>query len=427
MDDEEYKSYKERAEFFNACGRTVEGLHGMIFRKDINIDVPGGTEQYLENVDGKGNSLNQFINDTAWDCLQTGFGGVLVDAPNAESIENKRDAEIAGIAPYITYYPAESILNWRFITTGRSQRLSMVVLKETYEKDTADKFIKQTANRYRVLELDENGNYVQSLYNEYLDLIYSVYPRKNNQFIRALPFYLLPSKQPEKPMMLDLASVNIAWYRKSADLENGAHWTGVPTPYVIGYEPETKYNEKGEEVPAKPIKLGGSIMLTFPIGVTAVNYLEFTGSGLSQLVNMMSVDEDRMAILGARIISQEKKGVESAEAAKIHRAGENSVLATFANNLSIVFTDIVADYLEWCTGGVPDFSIKLNTDYDVAEMSPAELTALVSCWQSGGISKRILFNKLKDGEVISSDESFDNMQSEIEEEQSIRNEQVIQA
>ena len=50
-------------------------------------------------------------------------------------------------------------------------------------------------------------------------------------------------------------------------------------------------------------------------------------------------------------------------------------------------------------------------------MDPGLITALVSLWQSGGISKKILFNSLKQGEIVSSEISFDDMQTEIEEEQ----------
>ena len=44
--------------------------------------------------------------------------------------------------------------------------------------------------------------------------------------------------------------------------------------------------------------------------------------------------ENQMAILGAHIIAAEKKGVETAEALRIHRIGENGVLSAFTRNVS---------------------------------------------------------------------------------------------
>lgn len=430
MEDEEYDGYLERAEFFNATGRTVEGLHGMMFRKNPIIEVPDNLKDILDNVDGKGNSFVQFISDTAWDCLQTGFGGVLIDAPQTEGkIESRNEEEQAGIAPYMTYYKAEQIINWRYRTVGRRQELYLVVLEEEYEKDASDKYDKRLTKRYRVLELDKDGEYVQSLYNEDTQIVGEpIKPKKGGKAMNHIPFFLLPAKEPEKPMMLDLVNVNLAWYRKSADLENGAHWTGVPTPYVLGYEPEKKYDEEGNEIPAKPIKLGSTAMLVFPQGVTHVGYLELSGN-FNALQSMLAIDEDRMAILGARIISAERKGVESAETAKIHRAGENSVLATCANNLSIVFTEVLQTYLQWTAHSDNEIecSVNVNTDYDVATMSPAELTALVSLWQSGGIPKSILYDNLREGEIIKGDRTFEDVQAEIQEEQAMSMQQSIQS
>lgn len=419
MDEDDYRAYKERAEFFNAAGRTLEGLHGMMFRKNVLTNIDESYSPYLNNVDGKGNNLTQFINDCAWDALQTGFGGVLVDFPQSEKeAVSVLDAEGEELAPYMSFYKAEDIINIQYTPIGRRQKIILVTLLELYEADNGDEYSKTTKKRYRVLKL-EDGIYTQALYNESLQEVYKTVPIMNGKPLDSIPFFVLPSKEPEKPMLLDLCNVNLAWYRKSADLENGAHWTGVPTPYCVGYEPEVQYTESGEEIAADPIKLGGGKMLAFPSGVSAVNYLTFSGSGLNILQSMMADDESRMAILGARIISAEKKGVESAEAAKIHRAGENSVLAAFANNLSIVFNNIVSLYLRWCTSSQDNIetSVKINTDYDVTSMSPAELTALVSLWQSGGISKSILFQNLKEGEIIQNDVTFDDMEAEIQEQQ----------
>lgn len=429
MDETEYASYKARAEFFNASGRTLEGLHGLMFRKNVIINSPDELLNLFTNVDGKGNTLNQFINETAWDCMQTEWGGVLIDAPSADGVESVAEAEDAGLTPYMTYYKAENIINWRFKTIGRRKTLALVVVTEEYDKDSVDdRFTFQTVKRYRVLEIDEEGYYKQSLYDEHQTLVSEVYPTKNGQKMTHIPFYLLPATEPNKPMMLDLVNVNSAWYRKSADLENGAHWTGVPTPYCIGLEVETKYDENGNELPKDPIKLGGGKMLAFPQGVSHVGYLEVNGSNFSALQSMMAMDEDRMAILGARIISAERKGVESAETAKIHRAGENSVLATFARNLSIVFTDIAREYVQWSISSEvvnDEISVEVNTDYDIITMSPAELTALVSLWQTGGISKTVLFHNLREGEIVPNDITFDDMQAEIQEEQAIASQQAL--
>ena len=168
------------------------------------------------------------------------------------------------------------------------------------------------------------------------------------------------------------------------------------------------------------MNLGGTQVLYFPMGTEEVGFLEFNGSGLSQIANAMKEDKDSMAILGARIIAQQKNGVEAAETAKIHNSAENSVLASFANMASKVFSKMLRIYLECCAGteiAPEDVKVKINTDYDISTMTAQELTALVALWQSRGIAKSDLFMNLKEGEILSPDRDFDEMNAEIEEEQ----------
>ena len=54
-------------------------------------------------------------------------------------------------------------------------------------------------------------------------------------------------------------------------------------------------------------------------------------------------------------------------------------------------------------------------------MSAQQITALVALWQSGGIAKRDLFDNLKDGEILSAERDFNEMNAEIDEEQMAKN------
>lgn len=417
MEDSEYHKYVQRAEFFNATGRTVDGLHGQMFRKDVTVEVPKNLKEYLKNVDGKGHSFAQFVSEVAYQSLITSWGGILLDAPVVDGVISKADAKEKGVYPFLQYVCAENLYNWHYDNVNRVKKLTRVSIKNRIEVPTGDPFTYDEKDEFKLLYLDEMGNYTQDVMIDGLRMS-TVQPTRKGQALKSLPFYPLPNTDPEKPIILDLVNENLAWYRKSADLENGGHWTGVPTPYILGYEPEIKYDENGQEKARDPIYLGGSSILCLPTG-SQIGYLEYHGTGLGQLRQMMMDDEDRMAILGARIISAERRGTEAVETAKIHRAGENSVLATFANNLSIVFKRVLVDYLEWITETDIDadkITVAINTDYDVSRMNSGEITALVSLWQSGGLSKKELFKNLKDGEIISNDLSFEDMEKDIAEE-----------
>ena len=421
MDEEDYKAYLMRAQFFNAAGRTLDGLNGMINRKPVMYEVPKGMEKYLENVDGKGHSFQQFAQLCVKERLITNWCGVLLDMPKVESVKSQKEFEEENLSAYMTFYKAESIINWRYQIDGRRQTLKYIIFREEVDVPAAD-YTTELKYYYRVCEIGEDGYYQQILYNDRNEVVDTAKPSGKHGRYKTIPFkFLTIDDEPEEPILEDLINVNLSHYRKSADYENGLHWTGVPTPWTQGADISTVF-VNGKEVAEEPLKLGGSIVQNLPSGAS-MHYLEFSGSGCSQISTAMRADEDRMAILGARIISQERNGVEAAETAKIHRAGENSVLAEIAISLSIVFTQLLRMYLEWSTGTdikQENVSVTFNTDYDVSTMNPQQLTALVSLWQNGGIAKSDLFRNLKEGEILEADRNLDDMNAEIDEEQQAR-------
>ena len=418
MDGEDYEAYKKRAQFFNACGRTLDGLVGMINRKPVVVTVPKGFDKYLFNVDGFGNSFTMFCNNCVKEKILLNWGGVLIDMPKSNGVVSQREFEQADLSAYMTLYKAESIINWNWATDGRRQYLKYVIFREEVEFEVADYAVDVKYN-YRVCEINKDGYYQQTLYDDKANIISQIIPSGKKGKFRDIPFFFLSNEKiPEESILDDLININLSHYRKSADYENGLHWTGVPTPWTQGANVATVI-VNGKEVAEEPLKLGGSIVQNLPSGAS-MHYLEFSGSGCSQIAAAMKDDEERMAILGARIISSERKGVESAETARIHRAGENSVLADIATVLSEIFSKLLWFYLTWSSGldiKRSEVSVSFNTDYDVSFMSPTELTALVALWQNGGIAKSDLFLNLKEGEIIKADRDLDEMNAEIEEEQ----------
>ena len=292
MTDEDYSAYKVRAQFFNATGRTLDGFAGMINRKPPIVTVPKGMENYLNNVDGNGHTLAQFIDMVCRDVLTTNWGSILVDMPSTDSVKSQADKDNSGLYPYMAYYKAEASINFYYETVGRFNQLKYVILKEPTITRKPGAYTTEVKDYYRVLEIDENGKYRQTLYNDRCEIVKSVNPRTKKGEFDYIPFSFMSSKnEPDKPIMLDLVNVNFSHYRKSADHENGLHWTGVPTPFERGWMPEDKYNEKtGQLEAADPIKLGGTQFLCFPPGTEQVSYLEFSGSGLTQISNAMRED-----------------------------------------------------------------------------------------------------------------------------------------
>lgn len=404
MTDKRYEAFLKRARFVNYVDQTLEGVHGMVFRRAPEMNYPEGMEKIVENINREGDSLYQFFSDAIYDIMQTGFGGFMVDLPEAGEGISLFDAENDGIRPYVTYYPAESIINWKFKVVRGTKVPVLVVLEEHVEKDSTDEFGHELKNIYRVLDLDDNGFYRQFLYIPEEDkngIINQTYTIKEipvvvkGKKLNYIPFVFAPENYPTKPMLLDIAHVNIGHYLKTADYENGVHLTTIPTGWVTGEKPQEDKNKN-----VLPMVLGQDNFLMFPSPDAKVGTLVFSGEGLTHSENALEKAELQMVVLGSRIITPEKGVSETAESANIHRAGENAKLATFARNVSEKASIVLRIIRDWCDVQ-GECSVNFCTDYETMSFDANSLNAIVNMFEAGKMPLLVLYGMLMKGEFIS--------------------------
>ncbi len=407
--NDDYASYVKRATFYNATWRTIAGMLGMLFRKPLIIDVPAAIEQFLEDISMDGSPLQVFAQEVAEECLEKGRCGLLVDFPQA-NIQGATvaDAQKLGLRPSIQLYEAQTIINWRTSRINNQSVISMVVLTED-SITLKDEFTEVKTTHYRVLDLLD-GKYRVRIFevsDAGLDvLLDDKFPLMNNKPMDFIPFVFMSTDDltpdVDDPPLIDLVNMNLAHYRTTADYEHGCHFTGLPTAVVSGYSAD-----KGEK-----LYIGSQSAWVFPDPSAKATYLEFTGQGLTSLENNLTRKEAQMAILGARMLEVQKRGVETADTASIHRKGEESILSSIAQVISMGMTRALGWFAQWA-GADANVKFEINRDFYPVEMTPQELTALIAAWQSGGISKQVLFDNLKQGEVIDSEVTFEEEEARI--------------
>jgi hypothetical protein len=108
----------------------------------------------------------------------------------------------------------------------------------------------------------------------------------------------------------------------------------------------------------------------------------------------------------------EKRAVEAAETAAIHRTGENSSLADIALAISQSLEWALALFSEWA-GGERKATYQLNRDYNPAMLSAQQMTALLGMVQAGRLSHEAFFDLLQRGDVVDSELSFEEEQERI--------------
>lgn len=406
----EFAGYIDRASFFNATGRTHDAFVGLIMGSDPEVEIPPALKPLLENIDGAGFDLNDFIRRAVSEVLITGRGLALVDYPaRPDDLITADQEQAAGVRPYAVWYTAESVLDWRVETINGRRETVFLKLNETAHR-AKDEWTFEDVRQIRVCDLHDGAYRVRVFQqgDRTWELISEIVPRgATGGPLTAIPcaWFGATNGTPdvEKSPLRDLADLNIGHYRNSADREHAAHFTGLPQPYISGHS-------LGED---EEVRIGSTVVLAFPDPQARMGFASFGAEGLSALETLMGEKQNQMAALGARMMAREPGGAESAEALAIRRRGENSALAKLAASVGSSVEAIVLHMADWAGIDSKGLSISLNQDYIPSDLTAQDVQALLAAWQSGAVSHLSMFNTLKRGGVIGPDRMFDDERDDI--------------
>ena len=417
-----YEAYKMRTPFIPFTYMAYQVQHAMVFRRTPTIMCSDEfrVSGLLDNVDGRGNSLYQFSSNLFDDLEKTGFGGILLDMPKGEPGLTVYDAEKKGIRPYLTYYPAEQIINRIFDNSMGISRLKLVVLRERVNV-YKDEFTLLNRERYRVLAINDQGFYEQRIWdpvynekNEIEDMQVEIIPvTVRGEQITYIPFVLLPTDIAEKPPLYDLAMMNIHHYQVMADYYNGLHKVTMPTGYITGYTAR----DDGDD---DEITLGGDVFITEENPDARFGMLSYAGEGMEHTKEGIDRIENLIAGIFMKSIAPDKKTSETAESAYVHRSGENARLATFARNVSEKLSQIIFWYAAWNGFDTP-VEIHLNYDYETMSLDPNIINSIANISGQGKFPLYCVFYILKQQELIDPDMNYDDFIFLIDQEQLVGN------
>jgi hypothetical protein len=393
---EDYAGYLERALFYNATGRTLLGLDGALSMSPptITFDLSNETiATFVAQVDQLPLTAEQLESSRA--CLLISRG-VNDDLPSC------------------SLWFSESIVNWKMEMRNGMPELVLLVL-ETAEDAGGLYEHKVVKVRY--------SYYIQDgvCWQEKFLYVDDVWVSAEKEIVRAAggaAFSYIPAmivgatglNQPyiERPVLADLADVNISHYHNSADLEHGRHWTALPTAWASGFP---THDASGAVV--KFVVGGKSAWITEQPGAQC-GYLEFSGAGLSHLAEGLREKQAMMAVQGARILEEAKAAGESAETIRQRLVGEKSILRRIAVTGSQAKTWAIKELVRWQLATDIDGSYEINADFLSQSMDAGMLSTLVAALQSDAISYSTFFAALKNGGIIPDGRTLEDEKLEIE-------------
>ena len=407
-----YAAYRARATFINFTGYTKEGLMGMVSRKPTEIVLHPSIDYAELNANGSGLSLQGLGQAVISNVLEVGQDGLLVDFPSSEGGSK---SQTSGLVASIKRYPAESIINWQHKIINSVLVTTKVCLAEEVEKIGADGFTVDDFTYTRVLLLNDDGDYIQRLYDEHDELLVDengdsdIYIKKSDGTNwKEILFVPVGAENndltPDKPPLYDVAEINIGHYRNSADFEESSFLVGQPTPVFSGLtESWVGSMMKGG------IQIGSRSGVLLPENASAsllqANPNQMPSAGMDR-------KEEQLVKIGAKIIS-DRGGVETAEASKIKFAGQNSKLGLIIINTELAFQKCFT-WMMGFQGSDGDNIFNINKQFYEATVNPQLLVAQMQLLDRKVIAKSDVRSALRKGGLINHDRTDEQIDGETE-------------
>lgn len=422
---ERYEAYLTRAVFYNVTRRTLAGLLGQVFMRDPTVKLPTQLAPVEADATGTGVSLVQSAQLSLGHTLAYARSGLFVDFTNTGGAgASAKQVETGEARPTIYAYSPLEIINWRVKEVGSKEVLCLVVLLEAYPVSDDGFEVKQAA-QFRVLKLNEANRYVQEIWRDpqQPEWQQGKYPKGNfkkfqtieptdehGQLMTEIPFRFIGSQNndinPDNPNMYDMASLNVAHYRNSADYEECCYVVGQATPVAIGLTQEWVDNVlKGS------LNFGSRGGIPLPVGADA-KLLQAEAN--SMIKEAMDDKVAQMRSLGAKLV-EDRKVQRTATESKQDNAAEGSVLSSSAKNVTSAYQWALRLCAKLMGLGEAAIEFELNTDFDIASMTPEEVAKAIDAWQKGAITFTEMRHQLRRAGIATEDDAA--AQKAIEDEQ----------
>lgn len=411
---ERYKNYLARAVFYNATSRTLDSLVGSAFTKWPVLEVPEPLEYVSDDIDGKGVSIYQQSQQTLADVLKKGRHALFVDYPTVQGGVSIADINSGQVRPTVCAIDAENVINWRETRVGSNVKLSMVVIREEVQ-DYSGLFETAEVEQYRVLLLEEGFYKVQlwrKLEQDISDdwyLFEEFIPTTGSgQKWTEIPFTFVGSNNNDssvdKSPLVDLAKLNIAHYRNSADYEDSVYFVGQAQAWISGLTEDWR-----DWMIEQGLYIGSRTPILLPEG-GGFGIVQAQPNTLAK--EAMDQKEKQMVALGARLIEQ-GQAVKTATEAQADNEAEQSVLSLCASNVSEAYSKALDWAAMFLNLSPQDISYEINQDYSQHRLDSQMLATLVSSWQAGVLPNSDLWANLKRYGVIDPEKEDQDIEDEL--------------
>jgi hypothetical protein len=381
--EKSYQAKKTRAEYPSNLKDTEIAMLGMLSKNKINIELPPALKSLQVNLAANGDdleSLNSRINEQQ---VIISRCGLFADLP---AVENN-------MIPYVALFLGERIINWNSYMDGEDEKFTYVLLDiSNYEMNKKNgKW--EWITKYRVLALDENGDYYSYVVDDSnIDLSVvpadAVYPTVNGNKSKEIPFVICNATNTmsdvENPILEELADLALKYYRNDADYQELLFMQTVAIPCFFGLTTE-------EVTAIKEVGVTNGISSTN--SDAKAEFLEVTGAGLSEAAKALEDTNKRM--IDKSISLGEAGKNESGEALSIRLTTKTAKLSIISETSTEAIEKIIKIIARWM--GITDSEVVISSpnDFTDSTMSIEDIIRLSDSVERGNFTREDLYEILK--------------------------------
>lgn len=291
----------------------------------LGDDVPPAIVELCENIDNAGTHLDVFAREVFEEYFD-GFAVIIADSPNATASDLGQQKAM-GLRPYLKYYEASDVINWRYQVNpvSKAKELCMLVLRECSD-EAAGVFVVESVTRYRAFFWD-NGVCRWQLWREVKDeksgeKTYVIEQEGVIEKVSAIPAAVV-GELGEAPPLMDIALKTVEHFQTYSDYKSIIHKTCVPMPYAKGLA-----TDAGQTIIISPDKLT-------VLGTDGeLGYCEPAGTSIEAVrQSLLDIRED-VALVGLQMLASENQGVNlTATEALLDNVGETATLRVMAREM----------------------------------------------------------------------------------------------
>jgi hypothetical protein len=377
--DDEYQDYINRGSYYNMVGPTTTALIGAMTRKPYTLNG--------------GSNFPQTDFQTPDVYLQHNFRNVLLGGRTFILVT------VVDGASKLVAFDADDVINWS--DTFKMIRLVSLVpdpvnpYKQTYKTTYLELYLgDDTFYHSRVWEQvgGKRGKWVATD-NPDLTL-------KNGQLLDYIPLYIATPFDTSwnliNPPLFPQASINIRHFRMSCDLGHYFHFMALPTVWVSGLR-SNAMDPNGDTAATTRIKIGSTTEVVSLSEQGRIGFAEVTGQACSSFQSEMKNMEDRMIQVGSRLMTNQKNGVESAQALQLRLGNDHAMLETIVNATESALNDALA-VCNQIDG--TNLTITLNNDFAAEALDALTISAMLQAVIAGAITPAQFVQALAEAELI---------------------------